>query len=124
MTEQEALNIIVPFLYEQTCKSETEDGRYCLYRGPNNTKCAVGCLIPDSEYKSDMDCFDGPLGTYQGGIYNLLEVCPSLAGLSENFLEACQLAHDRSRANNFRASMLIEFSAVADDFDLVMPEVG
>lgn len=27
----------------------------CLYRGPNNTKCAVGCLIPDDRYTPDLE---------------------------------------------------------------------
>lgn len=27
----------------------------CAYRGPNNTKCAVGCLIPDELYNSSLE---------------------------------------------------------------------
>ena len=27
----------------------------CLYRGPDNRKCAAGSLIPDSEYSSSME---------------------------------------------------------------------
>jgi hypothetical protein len=28
----------------------------CAYRGDNGLSCAVGCLIPDDEYLSDMEC--------------------------------------------------------------------
>jgi len=27
----------------------------CVYRGKNGTKCAVGCLITDEEYKREME---------------------------------------------------------------------
>jgi len=27
----------------------------CMYRGPNNTSCAVGCLIPDKNYDFEME---------------------------------------------------------------------
>lgn len=31
------------------------DGDTCLYRGPNDTKCAVGMFIPDNLYNKEMD---------------------------------------------------------------------
>jgi len=30
----------------------------CLYRGPNNTKCAVGHLIPDDVFKDQFNTYD------------------------------------------------------------------
>lgn len=27
----------------------------CLYRGPNSLKCAAGCLIPDEDYKPELE---------------------------------------------------------------------
>jgi hypothetical protein len=27
----------------------------CLYRGPNGTKCAIGCLIPDDRYSESLE---------------------------------------------------------------------
>lgn len=36
-------------------KSSTGDNNECLYRGNDNTKCAVGHLIPDDEYSPDME---------------------------------------------------------------------
>ncbi len=48
MTAQEIFDTVVAHLRKQGRKSY--DGRICLYRGPNGTKCAAGCLIPDELY--------------------------------------------------------------------------
>lgn len=45
---QETFNTVVTHLRNQGCKSQ--DDKQCMYRGPNGTKCAAGCLIPDSKY--------------------------------------------------------------------------
>lgn len=57
-TAQEVVNFVKDHLLKQGCKSEkrSETGKItCLYRGPNGTKCAAGCLIPDEDYKPDME---------------------------------------------------------------------
>lgn len=48
-TAQETFNTVVNHLRKQNCKSINVN-KECLYRGPNGTKCAVGCLIPDDKY--------------------------------------------------------------------------
>lgn len=48
-TAQETFFTIVNHLRKQNCKSINENEE-CLYRGPNGTKCAIGCLIPDDKY--------------------------------------------------------------------------
>ncbi len=53
-TNQEAFNKMVAHLRAQNAKS-IQDNHYCLYRGPDGMKCAVGCLIPDSEYSEDFE---------------------------------------------------------------------
>lgn len=45
MKYQETYDKIRDHLMTQGAKSSDEDG--CLYRGPNNTSCAIGCLIGD-----------------------------------------------------------------------------
>lgn len=52
MTAQEVFDTSASWLLKQGKKSED---RFCLYRGPDNTACAVGCLIQDDEYKPSMD---------------------------------------------------------------------
>lgn len=39
----------------QTSSKGNHPGGTCLYRGPNGTKCAVGCLIPDDMYEPTME---------------------------------------------------------------------
>jgi len=56
MNTQEAFNQIVSHLRLQKVKSFSSNGR-CAYRGINNLKCAVGCLIPDDQYSFLMEGF-------------------------------------------------------------------
>lgn len=59
MRNQEIYDKVRAHLLKQRVKAENNNG--CLYRGPNHTKCAVGCLIADEDYSPDME---GPtLGT-------------------------------------------------------------
>lgn len=84
MTAQEVFTKVVEHLRKQGCKSRedvSQDPSYngecqylCLYRGPNNTMCAAGCLIEDDEYQSWME---------RNGIQNLLENVDCLASLIE-----------------------------------------
>ena len=53
MTKQTIFNKVVRHLRQQGQKSSDQNG--CLYRGPNGTKCAIGCLIPDKKYNSNME---------------------------------------------------------------------
>jgi hypothetical protein len=50
---QETFEKVSRHLFEQG-RPSVESGT-CLYRGPNGTKCAIGCLIPDELYVPDMD---------------------------------------------------------------------
>ena len=53
MEAQEVFNTVVTHLRSQGRKSTDHEG--CLYRGPNGTSCAVGCLITDEEYSPRME---------------------------------------------------------------------
>ena len=52
-TKQETFDEVVAHLRRQGCKAENDDG--CAYRGDGGTKCAAGCLIPDEEYRPDLE---------------------------------------------------------------------
>lgn len=43
-------NWVASHLIEQDTQSK-DDGGGCLYRGPEGTACAVGCLISDKDYE-------------------------------------------------------------------------
>jgi hypothetical protein len=53
MTPQEIFDKVASHLLTQN-KRSIKDGT-CVYRGPDNTSCAVGCLIPDDIYVPEME---------------------------------------------------------------------
>lgn len=52
--EQEIFSKVATHLLTQKRKS-TDAGGTCKYRGPNDLKCAIGCLIGDNEYHPMME---------------------------------------------------------------------
>ena len=59
-TPQEVFDYIVSHLLKQGKRSYgayPDDTRTegCLYRGPDNLKCAAGCLIPDDLYSKELE---------------------------------------------------------------------
>lgn len=56
MNAQEIFDTVIHHLLRQGVPSRRDSA--CLYRGPNGTSCAVGCLIPDEMYNADMDRAD------------------------------------------------------------------
>lgn len=55
ITKQAVYNHVRDHLLRQGEKSVGPDGEACVYRGPNGTSCAVGCLIPESRYSSSLE---------------------------------------------------------------------
>lgn len=56
MNKKEVAAKVVEHLMTQKEKSVAWDNSTrCLYRGPNGTKCAVGCLIEDEFYTPSME---------------------------------------------------------------------
>ena len=60
VTAQEVFDHAVSNVIRQGKKSAKVDPvtggtGYCLYRGPNGLRCAVGWCIPDSRYRDHMD---------------------------------------------------------------------
>jgi hypothetical protein len=67
MTAQQIFDYITHFLYKQGLPSygiaaddvaRKIDMSSCLYRGPENKMCAMGCIIPDKFYLPDMEGMD------------------------------------------------------------------
>jgi hypothetical protein len=52
MTQSELFATIVNHLWQQKIPAIING---CVYRGPNGTKCAIGCLITDEEYDPRME---------------------------------------------------------------------
>lgn len=58
LTAQEVFDRVAVHLLKQGRKSQRiipEDPVTCFYRGPTGLKCAVGCLIADEDYSSQME---------------------------------------------------------------------
>ena len=59
-TSQKLFDTVVEHLRKQKQKSFVyfdflKEEYLCMYRSPEGHKCAIGCLIPDSEYSNDME---------------------------------------------------------------------
>ena len=52
-TLQQIFDAVATHLLKQN--RQAKDGLSCCYRGIENTKCAVGCLIDDANYHPDME---------------------------------------------------------------------
>ena len=96
MTEQTAFTIVKNHLLTQMTKSI--EGNQCLYRGPNGTKCAIGALITDEEYKKIEDARCKDLKVYE--VEDLQIV--SLQGLTIDFLEELQIIHDQYEVQDWK----------------------
>jgi hypothetical protein len=55
LTNQQVFNKVVTALRAQGCKSIRLDTHCCLYRGPDNTKCAAGHILPDELYNESLE---------------------------------------------------------------------
>jgi len=87
MTHQDAFTKMKNFLLAQNAKSEVKNEieNRCLYRGPNNTACAVGCLIPDDEYSPEFEAMS---------LVRVQESVSTLRDLRFEFLFGAQRVHD------------------------------
>lgn len=54
MTKQEIFDKVARHLLTQKQKS-VSSGNSCRYRGPKDTKCAIGCLIPDDKWTPKLE---------------------------------------------------------------------
>lgn len=97
MDKQETFNRVVRHLLTQGKKAiyEAEDGPACAYRGADGTKCAIGCLIPDSFY---LPVFEGNapgLDKYASTVGKMLAVAAGAESQEDvNLLRELQHVHD------------------------------
>lgn len=92
LTNQEIFNKVSKHLIAQGKQCVTKDGD-CVYRGPKNLKCAIGCLIPDKSYVKDME---GSGASYLFRDYPVIMEESKLKKQSLQLLHYLQRAHDDS----------------------------
>jgi hypothetical protein len=97
MTAKQLVSTVKQHLLSQGCKSIDEGFKgKCLYRGPRNTKCAIGCLIPDDLYSIKMEGM---------GACDLLSSYPQLIPLIKpedmDLGKACELLVDLQQIHDY-----------------------
>lgn len=116
LTMQEIFDKVVNHMLTQGKRSAVQrpylTSQACLYRGPDGLKCAVGCLIPDSEYSTAFD--DPDINT---GVAQLLAVMPKFgSALREggvdtddrrivSMLASLQNVHDEFKPRDWRQQL-------------------
>ena len=110
MTPQETFDRVVAHLRAQGIKSMDKNG--CMYRGPNGTSCAVGCLIEDSEFSPILE---------RRTINGLLSANDTPLTIKERLiphhilLQWLQNAHDNYDVEDWEK----RFQSVAERFNLI-----
>lgn len=110
MNYQEIFDRVSNHLLTQKKQALSEDGK-CAYRSNNGLKCAVGCLIPDELYDSNLE------NNMVSDIKTTLEKSLGVEELGDKdleFLDVLQFIHDCEFPDNWDFS-LREF---ADDWNL------
>lgn len=84
LNNQTAFDTIIRHLRKQGRPAVNEEGT-CMYRTHIGLSCAVGCLIPDSEYAPEFE---------EQTIDGIFDDIPSLSGVSRPLLAQMQEWHD------------------------------
>lgn len=122
---QDIFALILESLKAQGKRSIDEHGK-CRLRGEGNTKCAVGFLIPDSEYDPDFDT-DDFLDSKKAK--NFPEICEndrlthllvSLHDFDENWQTS--ILEKPSEEHPFSRIGLIAIKNIAEDFGFTTPD--
>ena len=114
-TDEEVFNYVKEFLLEQGEKSySTKHG--CAYRGEDNRKCAIGCLILDEFYDEEFEgglpnSNDGPKGYL---IRDAIEKSLPNWQMNLDLLSNVQSIHDNYEVENWR----YEFSRRSEKYYL------
>lgn len=114
-TKQKTFTKIVNHLRKQNCKS-INNKNICLYRGPNSTMCAAGCLIPDSLYDQDLEnrsVINDITLTKVGELILKLNYCPIIAS-------KLQGVHDNYNIDSWEE----HFSMIAEIYYLKLEEIN
>jgi hypothetical protein len=93
-----------------------DDKGLCKYRMTDGRSCAVGCLIPDELYTSDME----ESSTTEPGIRACLEqMYPE--GYDSDLLCALQACHDNLLSKNGLGVWAVDMRRLALAYDLIVP---
>ena len=118
MNKQDVFNKVATHLLTQNSKSIAHgECKECMYRGENNTSCAIGCLIKDEYYRAEFE----QMTADSSYIINTL-IASGIEVESdgdEKFLMQLQVIHDKHIVENWKTT-LITFASLND---LTLPEI-
>lgn len=124
MDRQEIFDKVAQHLITQGKPSASYDNegiKHCLYRGPDGTKCAVGCLIPDEEYSKDIESYR---------VRHIIEVSltEGINPVISSFSNDVNLLHDLQKVHDYcdihedgtfvHSNLIYRLNEVANNFDL------
>jgi hypothetical protein len=121
-TPQEVYDFVLTKIREQGTDSSDEDGDFCAYRGHENTKCAIGHMIPDDLYDPKMEKFPVDELLHKFNLEN-----PTTNSIISELLLSLQHAHDsasaRENVSNFMPEFEFRMRNIADhyQFDYTPP---
>jgi len=110
MNDQEAFNRIVTHLRLQGRKSLNPNEGSCVYRSFDGARCAVGVLITDEFYHSDLE------GKTVDDEYVRAVLKEAVPGVSLGLLNAMQAVHDTCSVAKWEE----HFTYVAHQYNLTM----
>lgn len=93
-TAQQIFDQVARHLLQQG-KRSIRASSMCAYRGRDDLKCAVGCIISDEEYKSEMEGFTWGIG-FITELVKMGVLDKSAKDTDYNILRSLQEVHDNS----------------------------
>jgi hypothetical protein len=112
LTNKEIFNKVRKHLLTQRAQSFLEDNQTCAYRSPKGLKCAVGCLISDEDYSTDMEvtivpyCYKEYVGDAKGTILLKKVLSKYIPEKSLPFLEELQSIHDQYSPEEWPSALI------------------
>jgi len=133
MNKQEQFDVMYRGVMQQGGPSveEMTNGGRCLYRGPNDRKCAFGHLLSDELYEPEFEGKSADAVIRALSLSNKPAAIQFVNSTDMSFCRTIQRAHDRaSGVESIRASdeeFLKEFDHmmrnIAHDYGLTVPEL-
>ena len=117
MQPQEIFDTVATHLFTQGVQAKKYNMddvlAVCQYRGPNHTKCAVGCLLPDEFYFPDME------GETISGLFSENKwVLPDFFKPNLDLLRDLQEVHDADRNWETTERMKDKLNLVSDVYGI------
>ena len=135
MTAQEIFDTVLAHLRKQGEAAKSYEGE-CVYRGPDGTSCAVGCLIPDELYDPLIEGLSAyEIMTGSRPQHDQCEWAEAMALVTTRIakhigvehsplLEELQIAHDSHLAGKGITAWECKMQATAENFDLAYTPAG